>query len=70
VTEIAAQAKLFASEAASFAASRCLQVHGGSGVVRGLHPAERCFRDARVLEIIEGTSEIQKLVVAGHLLRG
>ncbi|MBM3307278.1 MAG: acyl-CoA dehydrogenase family protein [Candidatus Eisenbacteria bacterium] len=69
VTELAAQAKLFASEAASFAASRCLQVHGGAGVVRGLHAAERCFRDARVLEIIEGTSEIQKLVVAGHELR-
>jgi butyryl-CoA dehydrogenase len=69
VTELAAQAKLFASEAASFAASRCLQVHGGAGVVRGLHPAERCFRDARVLEIIEGTSEIQKLVIAGHELR-
>lgn len=69
VSEIAAQAKLFASEAASFVASKCLQVHGGAGVVRGLHPAERCFRDARVLEIIEGTSEIQKLVVAGHELR-
>lgn len=69
VTEIAAQAKLFASEAASYVASKCLQVHGGAGIVRGLHPAERCFRDARVLEIIEGTSEIQKLVVAGHELR-
>jgi len=70
VTEIAAQAKLFSSETATFAASRCLQVHGGAGVVRDLHPVERYFRDARVLEIIEGTSEIQKLVVAGSELRG
>lgn len=70
ITKIAAQAKLFASEAASFVASRSLQVHGGSGVVRDLHAAERYFRDARVLEIIEGTSEIQKLVVAGQELKG
>lgn len=70
ISELAAMAKLFASEAASFVASKALQVHGGSGVVRDLHPVERYFRDARVLEIIEGTSEIQKLVVAGHELRG
>lgn len=69
-TEIAAAAKLFASETASFVASKALQVHGGSGVVRDLHPVERLFRDARVMEIIEGTSEIQKLVVAGCELRG
>jgi len=68
--EIAAQAKLFASEAASFVASKALQIHGGSGVVRDLHPVERYFRDARVLEIIEGTSEIMKLVVAGWELAG
>jgi butyryl-CoA dehydrogenase len=65
ITKLAAQAKLFASETASFVASKALQIHGGSGVVRGLHPIERLFRDARVMEIIEGTSEIQKLVVAG-----
>jgi butyryl-CoA dehydrogenase len=70
VSEIAAMAKLFASEAASFVASKALQVHGGAGVVNDLHPVERYFRDARVLEIIEGTSEIQKLVVAGHELKG
>ncbi len=64
-TELAAQAKLFASETASFVASKSLQVHGGAGVARDIHPVERYFRDARVLEIIEGTSEIQKLVVAG-----
>jgi butyryl-CoA dehydrogenase len=68
-TELAAMAKLFASEAASFAASRSLQIHGGAGIVGELHPVERYFRDARVLEIIEGTSEIQKLVIAGHELR-
>jgi butyryl-CoA dehydrogenase len=69
ITKIAAQAKLFASETASFVASKALQVHGGSGVLRGLHPVERLFRDARVMEIIEGTSEIQKLIVAGCELK-
>jgi len=70
VSKIAAMAKLFASETASYVASKALQVHGGSGLVRELHPVERYFRDARVMEIIEGTSEIQKLVVAGHELKG
>ena len=70
ISKLAAMAKLFASETASFVASKALQVHGGSGLVRELHPVERYFRDARVMEIIEGTSEIQKLVVAGHELKG
>ncbi len=70
ISELAAMAKLFASETASFVASKALQVHGGSGLVRELHPVERYFRDARVMEIIEGTSEIQKLVVAGHEFKG
>ncbi|MCK4680873.1 acyl-CoA dehydrogenase family protein, partial [bacterium] len=70
ISELAAMAKLFASETASFVASKALQVHGGSGIVQELHPVERYFRDARVMEIIEGTSEIQKLVVAGHELKG
>ena len=70
VSKLAAMAKLFASETASFVASKALQVHGGSGLVKELHPVERYFRDARVMEIIEGTSEIQKLVVAGHELKG
>ncbi len=70
ISELAAMAKLFASETASFVASTALQVHGGSGIVQELHPVERYFRDARVMEIIEGTSEIQKLVVAGHELKG
>jgi len=70
ISELAAMAKLFASETASFVASKALQVHGGSGIVQEMHPVERYFRDARVMEIIEGTSEIQKLVVAGHELKG
>ncbi len=70
ISELAAMAKLFASETASFVASQALQVHGGSGLVRELHPVERYFRDARMMEIVEGTSEIQKLVVAGHELKG
>ena len=64
-----AQAKLFATETASFVASRSLQVHGAAGVARELHPVERHFRDARVLEIIEETLEIQKLIVAGRELK-
>ena len=64
-----AQAKLFATETASFVASRSLQVHGGAGVARELRPVERHFRDARVLEIIEETLEIQKLIVAGRELK-
>ena len=68
ITKIAAQAKLFASETASFVASKALQIHGGSGVVRDLHPVERLFRDARVMEIIEGTSEIQRNIIAKHVL--
>ena len=65
----AAMAKLAASEAASFAADRAIQVHGGYGYMRD-YPVEKLFRDARITEIYEGTSEIQRLVIARGLLRG
>lgn len=64
----AAQAKLFASETATRNAHQAIQVLGGMGFVEDM-PAERHYRDARITEIYEGTSEIQKLVVAGNLLK-
>ncbi|CAK9292813.1 unnamed protein product [Gordionus sp. m RMFG-2023] len=64
----AAAAKLMASEAATFATHAAIQVLGGAGYVRD-GTAERHYRDARITEIYEGTSEIQRLVVAGHLLK-
>jgi butyryl-CoA dehydrogenase len=64
----AAQAKLFASETATFAAHAAIQVLGGMGFVSDM-PAERHYRDARITEIYEGTSEIQCLVIAGSVLK-
>jgi len=64
----AAMAKLFASEAAMYCASKGIQIHGGYGYVKEF-AAERFLRDAKITEIYEGTSEIQKLVIASHLLR-
>jgi butyryl-CoA dehydrogenase len=61
-------AKLYASEAAMRAAVKGIQIHGGYGYIRE-YPAERHFRDAKITEIYEGTSEIQRLVIAGTLLR-
>ena len=66
-TTESAMAKLFASETASRAATKALQIHGGYGYLYDF-PAQRLFRDARVTEIYEGTSEIQRLVIAEHLL--
>ncbi len=64
----ASMAKLFASEAAMDAAIDAVQLHGGYGYSRE-YPVERMMRDAKILEIGEGTSEIQKLVIARELLR-
>jgi alkylation response protein AidB-like acyl-CoA dehydrogenase len=60
-------AKLFASEAAVRAADDCVQIHGGYGFVKD-YPAEKFFRDVKLLTIGEGTSEIQRLVIARQLL--
>ncbi len=65
----AAVAKLFASRAANWCAKEAVQVHGGAGYCTDF-PVERYFRDARITEIYEGTTEIQKLVIARQLLRG
>ena len=65
----AAQAKLFASEMAQRVTNKALQIHGGYGYTRD-YDVERFFRDARITEIYEGTSEIQKLVIADSILKG
>ena len=67
-TIAASKAKLYATEAASRAANECLQVLGGYGYLRD-YPIERIVRDARLMEIGEGTSEVQRLVIARDLLR-
>ncbi len=63
----AAQAKLAASLAANFAADECLQIHGGAGYTDHFQ-VERLFRDARITEIYEGATDIQRLVIARSLL--
>jgi butyryl-CoA dehydrogenase len=64
----AAMAKLFASETAVECALRGIQIHGGYGYVTDF-PAERHLRDAKITEIYEGTSEIQRMVIAADLLK-
>ncbi len=64
----AAMAKLFASETAMEAAIKAVQIHGGYGYTKE-YTVERLFRDAKITEIYEGTSEVQKMVIAGSLLR-
>jgi alkylation response protein AidB-like acyl-CoA dehydrogenase len=65
----AAMAKLYASDVANRAAREAIQIFGGNGYVTEF-PVERHFRDAKITEIYEGTSEIQRLVIAGHLAKG
>jgi alkylation response protein AidB-like acyl-CoA dehydrogenase len=69
VTREAAMAKLFATEAAQRVIDQAVQLLGGRGVVAGA-PVERLYREVRALRIYEGTSEIQRLVIAGQLLAG
>ncbi len=64
-----AMAKLVASETATRVTHKAIQVHGGYGYLKDF-PVERHYRDARITEIYEGTSEIQRLVIARSLLRG
>jgi acyl-CoA dehydrogenase len=68
VTREASEAKLFATEAAGRIIDNAVQIHGGAGLVSGT-VVERMYRDVRALRIYEGTSEIQKLVIAGQLLK-
>ncbi|MEA3202742.1 MAG: butyryl-CoA dehydrogenase [Thermoplasmata archaeon] len=65
----ASMAKVHASETAMWVATEAVQVHGGNGYTKD-YPVERSFRDAKITEIYEGTSEIQRMVIANHLLKG
>ena len=67
-TREAAAAKLYATEAATYVTHRAIQVHGGYGYVKE-YPVERYYRDARVFEIYEGTSEVQRLVIAREAIK-
>ena len=68
VTKIAAMAKFFAGEMCVRVADRALQIHGGYGFIKD-YPVEKYFRDVKLCTIGEGTSEIQKLVIARRILR-
>ena len=65
-SHLAAMAKLVAAQNASDVTRRCLQLYGGYGYVRD-YPIERMMRDAKITEIYEGTSEVQKMVIANWL---
>ncbi len=67
ITRFSSMAKLFASETAMWVTNEAVQIHGGYGYVTD-YPVERHFRDAKVTEIYEGTSEIQRIVIARDLL--
>jgi alkylation response protein AidB-like acyl-CoA dehydrogenase len=69
VTRLASEAKLMAGEAAVFCSERGVQIHGGYGMVKD-YRAEKFYRDCKLCTIGEGTSEIQRLVIARQLLRG
>ena len=66
-TRESSMAKLFASEVAVRVANECVQIHGGYGFIKD-YPAEKYYRDVKLCTIGEGTSEIQKLVIARQLL--
>ena len=68
VARQASAAKLAATEMAQRVVDRSLQIHGGQGVLRGM-TLERLYREVRALRIYEGTSEIQKLVIAREILK-
>jgi butyryl-CoA dehydrogenase len=67
-TTLAAMSKLFGSEVAYRVANKAVQLHGGAGYIRDL-PIERIYRDARVTRILEGTSELQRFIIASDLFR-
>ncbi|HKG90824.1 MAG TPA: acyl-CoA dehydrogenase [Gemmatimonadaceae bacterium] len=69
VTQFGSMAKLMASETAMWVTTQAVQIFGGYGYVKD-YPVERLFRDAKVTEIYEGTSEIQRIVIARQLYRG
>ena len=64
----AAMAKLYAANTAMDVTTKCVQLHGGYGYTKD-YPVERMMRDAKITEIYEGTSQVQQMVIAGHLLK-
>ncbi|MCR4992125.1 MAG: acyl-CoA dehydrogenase, partial [Lachnospiraceae bacterium] len=64
----AAQAKLFAAEAAMAVTTKAVQLHGGYGYIKE-YDVERMMRDAKITEIYEGTSEVQRMVISANLLK-
>jgi len=68
-TQFAARAKLFAAETASYVTNRAVQLFGGYGYTKDF-PVERMMRDAKITEIYEGTSEVQRMVISGSVLAG
>ena len=64
----AAMAKLYSSETANFCCQKAMQIHGGYGYIGEFSTIEKFYRDQRVLEIYEGTSEVQRLVIAGSVI--
>ncbi|MCB6365996.1 acyl-CoA dehydrogenase [Intestinibacillus massiliensis] len=67
-TKEAAMAKLYASEVAMEVTTKCVQLHGGYGYIRE-YPMERMMRDAKITEIYEGTSQVQRMVIAGQIFK-
>ncbi len=65
----AAMAKLYATETSNFCVDRAMQIHAGYGYIGEFSIIEKLYRDQRITEIYEGTSEIQRLVIAGTMLR-
>ena len=66
--EAAAMAKLYAAETAMAVTTKCVQYHGGYGYTKD-YPVERMMRDAKITEIYEGTSEVQRMVIAGKTFK-
>ena len=64
----ASMAKLYTSEVANFCCDKAMQIHGGYGYIGEFSQIEKLYRDQRVLEIYEGTSEVQRLVIAGNVI--
>lgn len=69
VSKAASMAKYYAAETANYVCDLALQLHGGYGYMKD-YPIERMYRDARILRIYEGTSEVQKIVIAKEVLKG
>ncbi|MFN6817014.1 acyl-CoA dehydrogenase family protein, partial [Proteus mirabilis] len=66
-TRESAQAKLYAAEAATYVTQKAVQLHGGMGYTKS-YPVERLMREAKLTEIFEGTNEVQRMVIAKHIL--